>query len=118
MHELSIALSIIDIATEEGERLGAASIEAVHLKVGAFSGVVKEALLSAFELAREGTPLEKAGLVIEVVPVTLCCRACGVTQAIAVAQDVCCGACGALDVEVVAGRELEITAMEIAECQV
>ena len=48
MHELSIALSIVDMAQEEAERRSA-QVEAVHLELGALAGVVKEALLFAFE---------------------------------------------------------------------
>ncbi len=60
MHELSIALSILDIAEEEaGDRVG--RVAAVHLKLGPLSGVVKEALLSAYDLAREGTALAQDG---------------------------------------------------------
>ena len=44
MHELSIAMSIVELAEEEAERRGV-HINAVHLKLGALSGVVKEALL-------------------------------------------------------------------------
>ena len=67
MHELSIALSILDFAAEEAERRGG-RVVAVHLRLGPLSGVVKEALLSAYELAREGTPLAAAALVVEEVP--------------------------------------------------
>jgi hydrogenase nickel incorporation protein HypA/HybF len=57
MHEVSIALSIVDAAAEEAERQGGGRVVAVHLKLGPLSGAVKEALTSAFELAREGSPL-------------------------------------------------------------
>ena len=50
MHELSIALSILDIVEEESARRGDAAVAAIHLRLGPLSGVVKEALLSAFEL--------------------------------------------------------------------
>ena len=60
MHELSIALSIVDMAAEEAERQGG-RVVAVHLKLGPLSGVVKAALLSAYELAREGSPLPDSG---------------------------------------------------------
>ena len=51
MHELSIAMSILDVAGEEAQRLNAKVI-AIRLKLGPLSGVVKEALLSAYDLAR------------------------------------------------------------------
>lgn len=65
MHELSIALSIVDVATEEAERHGDVQVVAVHLRLGPLSGVVKEALLSSYELACEGTMLDGSRLLIE-----------------------------------------------------
>ena len=45
MHELSIAMSIVELAEEEIERRGNVQITAVHLNLGELSGVMKEALL-------------------------------------------------------------------------
>ena len=44
MHELSIALSMIEMATEEALRFGDTRVNALHLKLGPLSGVVKDAL--------------------------------------------------------------------------
>lgn len=65
MHELSIAMSIVEIAEEESERLGGAHVCAIHVKLGSLSGVAKEALLSCFDLACENTPLSDCRLVID-----------------------------------------------------
>ena len=65
MHELSIAMSIVEIASEEAQRQGSARVEAVHLKLGALSGVVKDALLFSWDLACEDTPIAGARLAIE-----------------------------------------------------
>src|SRR5690242_18465555 len=58
MHELSIAMSIVDMAQEEAERHGSAQVIAVHLRLGKLSGVVREALLSSYEMACAATALE------------------------------------------------------------
>ncbi len=63
MHELSIAVSIVEIAQEESERLGS-KVSAVHLKLGPLSGIVKEALLFSYDVACQDTPLEGSTLVI------------------------------------------------------
>src|SRR5262249_10748285 len=76
MHELSIALGIVDVAAEEAERHGAIRVVAVRLRLGPLAGVVKEALLSAYELAREGTPLEGSRLDVEEMPLVAYCPAC------------------------------------------
>jgi hydrogenase nickel incorporation protein HypA/HybF len=65
MHELSIALSMIEMASEEADRHGAARVTALHLKLGHLSGVVKEALTFSYEIACQGTVLEGSQLVIE-----------------------------------------------------
>src|SRR5262249_7963347 len=62
MDELSIVLSILDVAEEETERRGGARVTAIHLKLGPLSGVVRKALQSAFALAREGSSLPTAKL--------------------------------------------------------
>ena len=112
MHELSIALSILEIVEEEAARQGG-RIAAVHLKLGPLSGVVKDALLSAFELAREGTPFAEAELIVTEVPVIAFCPACASDRAPASAYDLCCPECGTPMPEVLSGRELEVIAIEV-----
>ncbi len=112
MHELSIALGILDVAAEEAER-HPGRVVAVHLKLGPLSGVVKEALLLAYDLAREGTPLERAELVVEEVPVVAWCPVCAAERALASIQQLCCPDCGEPTPRVVRGRELEVVALEI-----
>jgi hydrogenase nickel incorporation protein HypA/HybF len=113
MHELSIALSIIDVAGEEAERQGAGKVHAVHLRLGPLSGVVKEALVGAFELARQGTPLDHASLVIEDVPVRGHCPRCDAEVDVASIQEVCCSGCRTPIARLVSGREMEVFALEI-----
>ena len=68
MHELSIAVNIVDIACEEAERQGDSRVDAVYLNLGALSGVVKDALLFSWELACEGTRIAGARLAIRDMP--------------------------------------------------
>ena len=65
MHELSIALSIIELAEEEAQRHGDVRVNAVHLKLGRLAGVAKEALEISYGLACEGTALAGSRLEIE-----------------------------------------------------
>lgn len=112
MHELSIALSIVDQAIEETERRDRCHIVAIHLKLGHMSGIVPDALRSSFELAREQTPLADAELVIEEIPVVAYCPKCTTERAL-VFPHLCCPVCETPTPEIVRGRELEITALEI-----
>jgi hydrogenase nickel incorporation protein HypA/HybF len=113
MHELSIALSILEFATDEAERQGGGAVTAVHLRLGPLSGVVEEALRSAYDLAREGTSLGQARLVIEEVPLVIYCSVCSAERTLSTALQLGCPACGTLTPNVVRGRELEIVALEI-----
>jgi hydrogenase nickel incorporation protein HypA/HybF len=113
MHELSIAVSLIEAAAEEAERLGGVRVEALHLRLGPLSGVVREALLFSFDLAAEGTAIQGARLEIEEVPVVVFCPVCSEEQPLPSIQDFRCPVCGTPTPEVVRGRELELATMEV-----
>ena len=115
MHELSIAMSIIEGASQEARQRGGAHVHAVHLKLGPLSGVVKEALLFSYDLACEGTLLEGSQLLIEEVPVVIYCPNCEAEKPLDSIQRFCCPTCGALTPDVVSGRQLELTAIEISD---
>jgi len=112
MHELSIAMSIVEMASEEAARRGA-RVNAVHLRLGRLAGVVKEALLFSYEVAREGTPLEGARLVIEEAPIVVYCPACRAERTLASINQFFCPDCTTPTPEVLRGKELEVTALEI-----
>jgi hydrogenase nickel incorporation protein HypA/HybF len=116
MHELSIAMSIVELAEEEAARRGV-QITAVHLKLGALSGVVKEALLGSYEMASDDTPLKGSRLIIEEVPVAVFCSRCRAQRPISSVQLFCCAECGTPASEIVRGKEIELVALEIEECQ-
>jgi len=72
MHELAIADSVVRIACAHAAGRRVARVE---LKVGWLRQVVPSALEFSFGLVAEGTELEGAELVIEVVPAGGRCRA-------------------------------------------
>ena len=113
MHELSLVLNILDLVAEEAERRGGVRVLGIYLKLGPLAGVVKEALLSAYEIARVGSSLEGAELVIEEVPVMAYCPTCGTARAVVSVQQFCCIECGTPAHQLVSGRELEVVALEI-----
>lgn len=115
MHELSIAMSIVELAEEEAQQRGVL-VDAVHLKLGALSGVVKEALLSCYEMACENTLLQGSRLVVEEVAVVIFCPNCREQRPLSSVQLFCCSECGTPASEVVHGKELEVVALEIKEC--
>jgi hydrogenase nickel incorporation protein HypA/HybF len=117
MHELSIAYNLIEIAAQAAADAGVTRVEAVHLRLGALSGVVKEALLFSYEIAAEGTLLAGSRLEIEVVPAAIYCPTCGVTSTLDTIQALRCPICGEFSGDVRQGRELEILSLEVADEQ-
>jgi hydrogenase nickel incorporation protein HypA/HybF len=114
MHELSIAVGIIGGVLEESERRGGLTVEAVRVRVGRLSGVDKDALLFAYQVAREDTPLAASRLEIEDVEVVIFCPECAQEKAVEPSAGAFCPQCGTLASRVVQGDELEISALEVA----
>jgi hydrogenase nickel incorporation protein HypA/HybF len=114
MHELSIAMSIVEMAQEEAERRSV-QVDAIHLELGALSGVVKEALLFSYEVASGGTLLEGSRLVVKDVPIEVYCAMCQLPKTLASMQWFCCPDCGTPTSEVIHGRELVVTALELKQ---
>jgi hydrogenase nickel incorporation protein HypA/HybF len=115
MHELSIAMSIVDMAQEELQSHGGVQVHAVHLKLGKLTGVVKEALLSSYQMACAATPLEGSQLLIEEIPVEVFCPRCQVPRLVDSIQWLCCPECGTATANILRGKELEVVALEIKQ---
>lgn len=113
MHELSIAMSMIEMATDEMKKHDAARVNALYLKLGALSGVVKDALLFSWEIACQGTPLEGARLEIEEIPVVVYCANCRAEKTLSAINSFFCPACNSPAGEILQGKELQVTALEI-----
>ena len=113
MHELSIALSIIEGIEEEMQQNGYQTIEAVHLRIGVLAGVDQQALRFAFELASEGTELQGVRLVIESVRLLVSCPVCNATHT-PDPQHILCPRCLTPEQEILEGKELEVRALELA----
>jgi len=114
MHELSIAMSIVEMAQEEAESRGGVQVQVVHLRLGLLSGVAKQALLSSYEVACHATPLEGSQLFIEEVPIEVFCPKCDAARLVSSIQWFCCPECGTSTPTVLHGRELEVVALEIS----
>jgi len=113
VHELSIAQSLIEVACEAASNQGADRIKSMRARIGALSGIVKEALLFSFELAAEGTRCAGATLIIDEVPVTAMCPACGAPRELKDGYRFCCAECGTPMSEILSGRELDLVSLEI-----
>ncbi len=112
MHEMSLMASIFDIVTQNLAAYPGVRVLQVRLVVGAMTNVVPDAMQLAFEAMSRGTPVEGAVLLIEEVPLTARCGACGWQGELAVHR-LLCPACSALQLEVLSGRELYVDSLEV-----
>jgi hydrogenase nickel incorporation protein HypA/HybF len=111
MHELSIALSMIE-QVEQQLMANPGPVRSVQVKIGALSGVDVEALRFAWDVARAGTPVADAQLEIEFVPLMVRCPGCGVTRVTEIFS-IACPTCPEAEQEILSGKELELISMEV-----
>ena len=75
MHELSIAMRVVETLTEDlADEPG--DVVSVRLRVGALSGVVSDALRFAWDVACRDTRLDGAALEIDEVAARIWCDRC------------------------------------------
>ena len=111
MHELSIAESVVVIASRQAD---GRRVTKVQMKVGHLRQVVPSSLAFGFGLLAEGTPVEGAELEIEQVPVEGRCRGCGREGRIR-GFPLRCEGCGGPDLEILKGEELIVDSLELEE---
>ncbi|HTU83638.1 MAG TPA: hydrogenase maturation nickel metallochaperone HypA [Candidatus Acidoferrales bacterium] len=115
LHELSIAMSLLDEVGQAAARQGATRVLKVRLRVGELSSVVNDALQFAWELASAPTVAAGSVLEIERVAVRVYCPACRGMREPRSANFLVCSACGTPAPEIVNGRELLLVAMEVED---
>jgi hydrogenase nickel incorporation protein HypA/HybF len=114
MHELSIAMRVIDLAEGHLRAAGGGRVATIRLRVGRLAGVVPEALQAAIAMAAQGTPLAAAAVEVEDVPVRIWCPACEREVELPELVPLACPKCGAQSGDVRAGDELELASLVLA----
>ncbi|MEY9846984.1 hydrogenase maturation nickel metallochaperone HypA [Streptacidiphilus sp. MAP5-3] len=124
MHEMSIALAVVDQVQDaaRADRQGASGMapvgmvpDRVTLRIGELAGVVPDALHFCFQLACEGTLLDGARLLTESVEGRAHCTPCDHQWSTGMPPDLCCPRCGSGASGLLAGRELEIAEVHWSE---
>lgn len=113
MHELGIATSLIGIVVETAEANNAEKVNKITAKIGRLAGVDSNALQFAFEAIKDEYPLiTGAELIIDYVPITGRCNACGKTHEY---EEMCfeCASCGSYDVVLLTGEEMTVSDIEV-----
>jgi len=113
VHELSIASNIVEMASEAATKAGAQRVKSIKLRLGALSGVVKEALLFGFDIATQNTMVSGATLQIEELPVIIFCDVCQQARELPSTQSFRCPVCHQPSRNIRQGKELEVESVEV-----
>jgi len=113
MHEFSLMQSALETAAQKTRAAGATQIHRLKLRVGTLSGVVPEALSSAFIALKNESPAAGAELEIEEVPAVCWCPDCAAEFE---TEDwkYECPRCHQPSGDLRRGKELELASLEIS----
>ncbi|WP_019928921.1 hydrogenase maturation nickel metallochaperone HypA [Nocardia sp. BMG111209] len=111
MHELAVCESIVSAVRLHAE---GRPVRAIHLRIGTLRQIVPDTLSFCWSMVTEGSDLADSRLLVERIEGRIRCRHCRGER---VLDDYvfACDHCGGVDVEVVAGEEFLITALELTE---
>ncbi len=115
MHELSIANSIVEIASVHVEAAGGGCVSQINLRIGALSCVHRDALRFSFDIISADTPLAGAKLHITELPIVIYCPTCDCLRELPGVQQFRCPECQTPSADIRQGQELHIESIELAE---
>jgi len=112
MHEFTIALEIIEIASKYAKEAKAEKVNEIEIEIGSLAGVVVEALEFAMDSAVKNTLLENAKRKIIWINAIAQCCSCAYEFEIKNFYDTC-PKCGQSNPEVLTGKELRVKSLNI-----
>jgi len=112
MHELSIALSLVEEAQKIALMNKAKRIKTLTIEIGSLSGVDKDALFFAFPEATRESLLENAILIVNEIPISVLCQDCKKVSKLE-SIPLYCPECMNTRVILKDGNQLKMIAMEV-----
>ncbi len=113
MHELSIAMGIVDIAQKEIDKVNATKVDLIELEIGTLAGIEFDALDFVWFSAVKGTVLENAVKKINVIHGEAKCSDCDVFFKLDNIYDACPN-CNSYLKGVTKGKELLVKSLEVS----
>jgi len=112
MHELTLATSLVELASSHAAQHGNRPIVRITIRLGVLCGIARS-LYFCFKPAAQGTPCEDAELRIIEVPLSVNCDTCKETKLPRALYNFRCPDCGNPTPKVVTGREMELVSVEL-----
>jgi len=113
MHEVSVALRVLEMIEGKCQEAGFQSVESVRVRVGRASGILPEAFSFAFEAVKKDTIAGEAKFVIDIVPLGGLCSRCGNQFTTEKAYILECPACSSTSFKINQGYDLELVELEV-----
>lgn len=113
MHEMSLAMGVMDIARRTVSQHPGATLTAVELTVGELAGVEIETFSTALRCAVASSPWPEARLNINIAEARGVCVDCG-RDFHATALFGCCPGCGSAACALTSGTELKVNAIRLS----
>lgn len=113
MHEMAIAMSLLEVAEAEARKRGCAHISRLTVHYGQISGIMPEALELAFQVLTSAGPHANAELTLVMIPLKLKCAFCNTEFSGQESAFSPCPACGEeFGHSVIEGKELLLAHLE------
>jgi hydrogenase nickel incorporation protein HypA/HybF len=112
MHELSIVMSIVDIAEQQAKKANAVAIEEIELDIGELSGIEPQAFDFAWQQAIKDTVLNNAERVINKIAGEGLCMECDARFPVHQLYDAC-PVCGEHFIAIQKGKELRVKSLVV-----
>lgn len=114
MHEVSIALAMVDELMNIARKNNAQKITAVKLKIGKMSGIVTDSLKFAFDAVKLDQPLLcDAEIFIDEIPLVYRCNDCSHQFGTDDIYFPSCPSCSSYNLMIISGEEQHIENVEI-----
>ena len=114
MHELSIAINIVEIASKHADAASARAVSQVELDIGTMSGIEYESLEFALTLAVKDTLLEGAEFKINRIEALYQCPSCNKLYTPEGFFSVC-PECHEENIDIIKGKELQIKSLLVEQ---
>ena len=114
MHELSISMSIVDLANKEATKHQASAIEEIELDIGCLSGIDMDSFDFAWQQAIKRTILESAKRKVNRIEGKARCSDCETFFRMEQFYDSCPN-CNSHLTEIVSGKELKIKSLVLPD---
>ena len=112
MHELPVTESVLEIVLRHATQAGASRVNQVNLAIGQLASIVDDSVQFYWEIVAQGSLAEGAKLTFRRIPAEMRCLDC--QERFSPTPDTFdCPACGGIRIEILAGREFFVEAIDI-----